>query len=101
MTDVMALRNSVLCGIAVVAVAGCGAVRASSTVRPAVPGATTPPAVSVVAPTAAPTATTPVTPDTSGINQQISGIDNQLSTIDGQLNAANAGLSTSEGDPSQ
>jgi hypothetical protein len=94
MTDVMALRNSVLCGIAVVAVAGCGAVRASSTVRPAVPGATTPPAV-------APTATTAVTPDTSGINQQISGIDNQLSTIDGQLNAANAGLSTSEGDPSQ
>ena len=38
---------------------------------------------------------------TSGINQQISSIDNQLSAIDGQLNAANAGLSTSEGDPSQ
>jgi hypothetical protein len=97
MTDVIALRNRVLCGIAVVAVAECGAVRASSTVRPEVPGATTPAAVSAVAPTA----TAAATPDTSGINQQISGIDNQLSTIDGQLNAANAGLSTSEGDPSQ
>ena len=47
--------------------------------------------------TAVPTAT----PDTSGVTQQINSIDNQLSTIDGQLNAANAGLSTSEGDPSQ
>jgi hypothetical protein len=101
MTHVTALRNSFLCGIAVVAVAGCGAVQVSSTTGPAAHGVTSSAGVTDAAPTAAPTATTAATPDTSGINQQISGIDNQLRTIDGQLNAANAGLSTSEGDPSQ
>jgi len=99
MTHVTALRNSVLCGIAVVAVAGCGALRPSSVTPPA------PPVTGVAASTgvagAVPAATPVATPDTSAINQQITGIDNQLSTIDGQINAANAGLSTSEGDPSQ
>ena len=97
MTHVTALRNSVLCGLAVVAVAGCGAARLNTNTGPAVPSAIAP----VSGTTAPPAATSTTTPDTSGINQQISGINSQLSTINGQLNAAGAGLSTSEGDPSQ
>jgi hypothetical protein len=99
MTHVTALRNSVLCGLAVVAVAGCGAARLTPNTGagPAVPSAIAP----VSGTTAPPAATSITTPDTSGINQQISGINSQLSTINGQLNAAGAGLSTSEGDPSQ
>jgi hypothetical protein len=93
MTHLSALRNSVLCGFAVVAVAGCGAAHLTSV---APPNVTAPPSA-----TAAPTATPAPTPNTTGINQQVSSIDNQLSTIDGQLNAANAGLSTSEGNPAQ
>jgi hypothetical protein len=92
MPHLSALRNSVLCGFAVVAVAGCGA--AHLTVA-------APPATAPVSVTTAPTPTPVATPDTSGISQQVSSIDNQLSTIDGQLNAANAGLSTSEGNPAQ
>ena len=87
MPHLSALRNSVLCGFAVVAVAGCGAARLT---RPRL-RLPTAPASATAAPTSAPVAT----PDTSGINQQVTSIDNQLSTIDGQLNAANAGLSTS------
>lgn len=99
MTHVTALRNSILCGFAVVAVAGCGA--ASLTGNPD----TAPVVSSTGAPAntnaAAPAATAAQTPDTGGINQQISGINSQLSTINGQLNAAGAGLSTNEGDPSK
>jgi Tfp pilus assembly protein PilW len=99
MTHVTALRNSILFGFAVVAVAGCGA--ASFTGNPG----TVPIGSSTSAPantnTAAPAATPAETPDTSGINQQISGINSQLSTINGQLNAAGAGLSTNDGDPSK
>jgi hypothetical protein len=93
MPNLSALRNSVLCGFAVVAVAGCGAARLTSS--------TAPPPTAPASVTAAPTATPVATPDTSGISQQVNSIDNQLSTIDGQLNAANAGLSTSEGNPAQ
>lgn len=99
MTHVMALRNSILCGFAVVAVAGCGAASLAEN-----PG-TAPVVSSTSAPantnTAAPAVTSTETPDTSRINQQISGINSQLSTINGQLNAAGAGLSTNEGDPSK
>jgi len=92
MTHLAALRNSVLCGVAIVAVAGCGATRLAGSTNT---GAT-PAAVSTgSAPTAAPA------PDDSAVNQQVQSIDNQLSTIDGQMNAANAGLNTSEGDPSR
>jgi hypothetical protein len=103
MTHVTALRNSVLCGIAVVAVAGCGGLRPSSVTPPAPPvtGVAASTGVAGAVPAATPVASPAATPDTSAINQQITGIDNQLSTIDGQINAANAGLSTSEGDPSQ
>jgi hypothetical protein len=94
MTHLTALRNSVLCGFAVVAVAGCGAAHLTSAAAPPV---TAPTGASAVA--AAPTPA--ATPDTSGINQQVSSIDNQLGTIDGQLNAANTGLNTSEGNPAQ
>jgi hypothetical protein len=99
MTHVTALRNSVLCGLAVVAVAGCGAARLTTNTGtgPAVPSAIAP----VTGTAAPPAATSTTTPDTSGINQQIRGINSQLSTINGQLNAAGTGLSTSEGDPSQ
>jgi hypothetical protein len=93
MPHLSALRNSVLCGFAVVAVAGCGAAHLTS--------AAAPPATAPASATAAPTVAPVVTPDTSGINQQVTSIDNQLSTIDGQLNAANAGLSTTEGNPAQ
>jgi hypothetical protein len=93
MTHLSALRNSVLCGFAIVAVAGCGAAHLTSATAPP-PAA---PASSITPPTPTPVAT----PDASGINQQVSTIDNQLNTIDGQLNAANAGLSTSEGNPAQ
>jgi hypothetical protein len=101
MPRLTALRNSALCCMAVVGIAACGAVRPSSSTSTAAPvnsatGGSTEGAAAATQ-SAIPTAT----PDTSGINQQISGIDNQLSTIDGQLNAANAGLSNSEGDPSQ
>jgi hypothetical protein len=96
-----ALRNGALCCVALVGIAACGAVRPSSSARTTVPvnsatGGSTEGAAAATQ-SAVPTAT----PDTSGVYQQISGIDNQLSTIDGQLNAANAGLSNSEGDPSQ
>ena len=101
MINVTALRSSLLCAIGVVAIAGCGAVHTSSSTRPVAPGAASSTGVTASAPNATPTATTSTTPSTTGINQLLSGIDNQLSTIDGQLNAANAGLSTSEGDPSQ
>ena len=94
MTHLTALRNSVLCGFAVVAVAGCGAAHLTSA---AAPPATTPSSASAVAATPSPA----TTPDTSGINQQVGSIDNQLSTINGQLNAANAGLNSSEGNPAQ
>ena len=96
MTHLTALRTSVLGGIAVVAVAGCGAARLSSQ-GTAAPGASVPAGVTATAPAAAPGAT----PDTSDISKQIGGIDSQLSGIQGQLNAASAGLNTSEGDPSQ
>jgi len=92
MPHVSALRNSVLCGFAVVAVAGCGA--AHLTVA-------APPATAPVSITTTPRPSPVATPDTAAIAQQVSSIDNQLSTIDGQLNAANAGLSTSEGNPAQ
>src|SRR5579859_2863002 len=101
MTNVAALRSSVMCGIAAVSIAGCGAVQPSSPTRSAAPAAASSAGGSATAPTATATATTAATPGVSGINQLISGIDNQLGTIDGQLNAANAGLSTGEGDPSQ
>lgn len=96
-----ALRTSALCCMAVVGIAACGAVRPISGASTTVPvnsatGGSTEGAAAATQ-SAMPTAT----PDTSGIDQQISAIDNQLSTIDGQLNAANAGLSNSEGDPSQ
>jgi hypothetical protein len=94
MTHLTALRNSVLCAFAVVAVAGCGAAHLTGAAAPPV---TTPNSASAVAATPTPA----TTPDTSGINQQVSSIDNQLSTIDGQLNAANAGLNSSEGNPAQ
>lgn len=94
MTHLSALRTSLLCGLAVVAVAGCGAIHPHITTAPAT---TAPASVTAATPTPAPA----VTPDTSGIDQQVSSIDNQLSTINGQLNAANAGLSTSEGNPAQ
>jgi hypothetical protein len=87
MTHLTALRTSVLCGFAVVAVAGCGI------------GGTSAPTAGVT--TIAPAATSSTAPDSSGVSQQISNIDSQLSTIDGQLNAAGVGLNTSEGDPSQ
>lgn len=94
MTHLSALRNTLLCGVTVAAVAGCGAIHPHTTT---VPAATVPASVTAATPTPRPT----VTPDTSGIDQQVSSIDNQLSTINGQLNAANAGLSTSEGNPAQ
>ncbi len=92
MTHLAALRNSVLCGVAIVAVAGCGATRLTGS-------ANTGAAPAVVSTGSSPAAAP--TPDDSAVNQQVQSIDNQLSTIDGQMNAANAGLSTSEGDPSQ
>ena len=87
-------------GLAVVAVTGCGAARltTSTGTGPAVPSDHRVPQAATTAP---PAETSTTTPDTSGINQQISGINSQLSTINGQLNAAGAGLSASEGDPSQ
>jgi hypothetical protein len=101
MTHLTALRNSVLCGLAVVAAAGCGATRQSGNLTGAASAATTP----SVATGAAVAATSPAqptpTPATGAINQQISSIDNQLGSVGSQLNAASAGLSTSEGDPSQ
>jgi hypothetical protein len=101
MTHLAALRNSVLCGLAVVAVAGCGATRQSGNLTGAAPAATTP-GVSTGAAVAARSPAQPdTTPDAGGINQQITSIDNQLGTVGSQLNAAGAGLSTSEGDPSQ
>jgi hypothetical protein len=93
MTHLTALRTSVLCGFAVVAVAGCGAARLGSI------GGTSAPTAGVT--TIAPAPTSSTAPDSSGVSQQISNIDSQLSAIDGQLNAAGAGLNTSEGDPSQ
>ena len=94
MTHVTALRNSILCGFAAVAVAGCGA--ASFIGNPS----TVPHVSSISAPastsTAPPAATSTTTPDTSGIDQQISGINSQLSTINGQLNAAGAGQEAAE-----
>ncbi len=92
MTHLTALRNSVLCGAAIVAVAGCGATRLTGT-------ANTSGTPAVVSTGTTPTA--PATPDGSAVSGQVQSIDNQLSTIDGQIGAANAGLSTSEGDPSQ
>lgn len=97
MAHLTALRNTALCALAAVAVAGCGAVRTSIDSAPPATGAGGP----VGSTATAPAATAPATSDATGINQQISSIDNQLNTIAGQLNAANAGLSTSEGDPSQ
>ena len=101
MPRLTALRNSALCCMALVGIAACGAVRPGSSASTTVPvdsatGGSTEGAAAATQ-SAIPTAT----PDTSGIDQQISGIDNQLSTIDGQLSAVNAGLSNSEGDPSQ
>ena len=93
-----AFRNGILGVLAAVTVAGCGATRlsnaADSTVTaPGGPATHTPAVTSSAAPSAA---------LTSGqVPQQINSIDSQLSTIDGQISAANAGLSTSEGDPSQ
>ena len=95
-----ALRNSALCCVAVVSVAACGTIRASSSAAPRAGhlgdrrchrshiGRRSTRGAGCDA-------------NTSGIDQQISAIDNQLSAIDGQLNAASAGLSNSEGDPSQ
>ena len=101
MTHLTALRNSVLCGLAVVAVAGCGATRQGGNLTGAASAATNP-SVSTGAAVAATSPAQPTTtPDPGGINQQISSIDNQLGTVGSQLNAATAGLSTSEGDPSQ
>ncbi len=92
MTHLTALRNSVLCGVAIVAVAGCGATRLTGSANTGgTPG--------VVSTSISPT--TEATPDNSAVNQQAQSIDNQLGTIDGQINDANAGLNTSEGDPSQ
>ncbi len=100
MTHLTALRNGVLCGLAVVAVAGCGATRQSGNLTRIAPVVTTP-GVSTGAAVATTSPAQPeTTPDTSGINQQITSIDNQLGTVGSQLNAAGAGLSTSEGDPS-
>jgi hypothetical protein len=101
MTHLTALRNSVLCGLAVVAVAGCGATRHSGNLAGAAPAATNPSGSTGAAVAATSPAQPTTTPDTGGINQQISSIDNQLGTVGSQLNAANAGMSTSEGDPSQ
>lgn len=98
MTHRTALRNSVLCGLAVVAVAGCGATRQSGNLTGAASVAATPTASTGAATSPAQPTTTP---DTGAINQQISSIDNQLGTVGSQLNAASAGLSTSEGDPSR
>jgi hypothetical protein len=94
MSHLTALRNSILCGAAIVAVAGCGATR--------LPGSTSSSEAGVPAAPAAgsPASTTPATGDGS-IDQQLNSIDNQLNTIDGQMNAAGSGLSTSEGDPTQ
>jgi hypothetical protein len=101
MPHLTTLRNSVLCGLAVVAVAGCGATRQSGTLTGAAPVATTPGVSTGAAVVATSPAQPDTTPDTGGINQQITSIDNQLGTVGSQLNAAGAGLSTSEGDPSQ
>lgn len=96
MTHLMALRTSVLCGLAAVAVAGCGTARLSSIASTAAPIGTAPGGVTTTTPATSSTAS-----EAHGINQQISTIDSQLGAIDGQLNAASAGLNTSEGDPSQ
>ncbi len=101
MTHVTALRNSILCGFAVVAVAGCGAAALTGNPGTAPDVSSTSTSAPAVTTTPAPVAASTRTPDTSGINQQISGINSQLSTINRQLNAAGAGLSTNEGDPSQ
>ncbi|MGA8666940.1 MAG: hypothetical protein WB804_08740 [Candidatus Dormiibacterota bacterium] len=101
MPRLTALRNSALCCIAVVSVAACGAIRPSSSAGTAVPATLATGVVTGGTSAAAQPAVPAATPNTSGIDQQISAIDNQLSTIDGQLNAASAGLSNSEGDPSQ
>lgn len=84
-------RNSVLCLLAVTAMAGCA---------PAIHGSAGAPAPASVAAAASVSMANPA-PDSSAADQQVSSIDTQLSTIDGQLNAANAGLSTGEGDPAR
>ena len=92
MTHLTAHRNMALSLLAVVAIAGCAT---SLKGNDAGSGS----AVPVTVATSGAPAT--ASPDTSAVDQQVGNIDNQLNGIDGQLNAANAGLSTSEGDPSQ
>ncbi|HEY6781976.1 MAG TPA: hypothetical protein VI296_01965 [Candidatus Dormibacteraeota bacterium] len=101
MPRLTALTNGALCCMAVVGIAACGAVQPSSSASTTVPVNSATGGSTGVTSAATQPAIPMATPDTSGINQQISGIDSQLSTIDGQLNAAKAGLSNSEGDPSQ
>jgi hypothetical protein len=92
MTHLTAHRNMVLSLLAVMAIAGCAtSLRGNDT------------GSGSAAPVNATTAGAPAaaSPDTSAVDQQVGSIDDQLNSIDGQLNAASAGLSTSEGDPSQ
>jgi hypothetical protein len=90
MTHLRAHRNGVLCLLAVTALAGCASAHGSA-------GAVAPTNVAAAAAVSTPNPA----PDSSAVDQQVGSIDNQLSAIDGQMNAANAGLSTSEGDPAQ
>jgi len=71
MTHRTALRNSVLCAIAVVAIAGCGAPRIATNAGSTASNAPASGGVTSIAPAPA---STPV-PDTTGINQQISDIN--------------------------
>jgi hypothetical protein len=101
MTHLTARRNMVLSLLAVLAMAGCAP---SLKGNDAGQGNAVPVTVATSgAPATVTTSAAPSTgtPDQSAVDQQVGSIDNQLNTIDGQLNAASAGLSTSEGDPSQ
>jgi hypothetical protein len=91
MTHPTALRNTILCVLACLAAAACGATSVKA------PAATTGAGAPVGVIAAAPSAT----PDPSALDQSIGSIDNQLNGIDSQVNAADAGLSATEGDPAQ
>jgi hypothetical protein len=91
-------RNLVLSLLAVMAIAGCAP---SLKGNDAGPGSGIPVSVATSGAPATSGAIATASPDQSNVDQQVGSIDNQLNTIDGQLNAASAGLSTSEGDPSQ
>jgi hypothetical protein len=90
MTRRPAHRFGVVCLLGTIAIAGC-APRAHAAASPASTAAAT---TSSPAPTPAPSADV-------AVNQRLANIDNEIDTIDGQLNSANAGLSSSEGNPAQ